>query len=159
MGEDKIEIRSEKVRQIIGEVPSVIVRCGITVITIVILALLAWAYFIPYPETVDVEVRMTKAHETTITIPYRYVNIVEVGMTAIVEFDGYDMETYGTANGKITAISHIPQQTAMGSTFTAQIKITDCKYELVNGMTGRASILVSNESVLQIITKRMANIV
>lgn len=47
MADDKIELRSEKVRHIIGEIPSKIVRYGITIITIVILGLLAGAYFTP----------------------------------------------------------------------------------------------------------------
>ena len=45
MADNKIELRSEKVRHIIGEIPSRIVRYGITIITIVILGLLIGAYF------------------------------------------------------------------------------------------------------------------
>lgn len=52
MADDKIELRSERVRHIIGEIPSGIIRYGITIITIVILGLLVGAYFIPYPETI-----------------------------------------------------------------------------------------------------------
>ena len=46
MADSKIELRSEKVRHIIGEIPSRIVRYGITIITFVILGLLVGAYFI-----------------------------------------------------------------------------------------------------------------
>ena len=51
MADDKIELRSEKVRHIIGEIPSKIVRYGITIITIVILGLLGGhtLYLIPKP--------------------------------------------------------------------------------------------------------------
>ena len=159
MADNKIELRSEKVRHIIGEIPSGIVRYGITIITIVILALLAGAYFIPYPETINAKVQITNAHQGTIDFPYKYVNTMARGMTANIEFEGYDAETYGTANGVITAISHIPRQTAAGSVFTAQVRITDCKYNLVSGMTGTVSILESNESVLQRIVKRIKNII
>ena len=158
MADSKIELRSEKVRHIIGEIPSGIVRYGITIITIVILALLAGAYFIPYPETINAKVQITNAHQGTIDFPYKYVNTMARGMTANIEFEGYDAETYGTANGVITAISHIPRQTAAGSVFTAQVRITDCKYKMISGMTGTASILVSNESVLQKILQRITNI-
>ena len=158
MADNKIELRSEKVRHIIGEIPSGIVRYGITIITIVILALLAGAYFIPYPETINAKVQITNAHQGTIDFPYKYVNTMARGMTANIEFEGYDAETYGTANGVITAISHIPRQTAAGSVFTAQVRITDCKYKMISGMTGTASILVSNESVLQRILQRITNI-
>ena len=159
MVDDKIELRSEKVRHIIGEIPSRIVRYGITVITFVILGLLIGAYFIPYPETINAKVQITNAHQGTIDFPYKYVNTMARGMTANIEFEGYDAETYGTANGVITAISHIPRQTAAGSVFTAQVRITDCKYNLISGMTGTASILVSNESILQRIVRQITNII
>ena len=157
MADNKIELRSEKVRHIIGEIPSRIVRYGITIITIVILGLLIGAYFIPYPETISAKVQMISTHQGTIAIPYKYVNTMASGMTANIEFDGYDAATYGTANGKITAASHTPRQTAAGSVFTAQVKVTACKYKLVSGMTGTATILVSNESVLQRIVKQITN--
>lgn len=157
MADNKIELRSEKVRHIIGEIPSRIVRYGITIITIVILGLLIGAYFIPYPETISAKVQMTSAYQGTIAIPYKYVNTMASGMTVNIEFDGYDAETYGVANGLITATSHTPLQTEDGSVFTAQVKVTACKYKLVSGMTGTATILVSNESVLQRIAKQITN--
>lgn len=157
MADDKIELRSEKIRYIIGEIPSGIVRYGITIITIVLLVLLVGAYFIPYPETISAMVQMTNAHQGTIDIPYKYVNTIARGMTANIEFEGYDAETYGVANGMITAISHTPRQTAAGNVFTAQVKVTDCKYKIISGMTGTASILVSNESVLQRIGRQITN--
>ena len=157
MVDDKIELRSEKVRHIIGEIPSKIVRYGIMIITIVILGLLAGAYFIPYPETISAKVQMTNARQGTIAVPYKYVNTLARGMTVNIEFEGYDAETYGTANGVITATSHIPLQTAEGNVFTAQVRITDCKYNLISGMTGTASILVSNESILKRIVRQITN--
>ena len=157
MADNKIELRSEKVRHIIGEIPSRIVRYGITIITIVILGLLIGAYFIPYPETISAKVQMISTHQGTIAIPYKYVNTMASGMTANIEFDGYDAATYGTANGKIIATSHTPRQTAEGSVFTAQVRITDCRYKIISGMVGTASILISNESVLQRIVKQITN--
>ena len=159
MADSKIELRSEKVRHIIGEIPSRIVRYGITIITFVILGLLVGAYFIPYPETISAKVQITNAHQGTIDFPYKYVNTIARGMTANIEVEGYDAETYGVANGVITATSHTPRQTAEGSLFTAQVRITSCKYKLVSGMTGTASVLVSNESVLQRIVQRITNII
>lgn len=159
MVDDKIELRSEKVRHIIGEIPSKIVRYGIMIITVVILGLLAGAYFIPYPETISAKVQMTNARQGTIAVPYKYVNTLARGMTVNIEFEGYDAETYGVANGIITATSHIPLQTAEGNVFTAQVRITDCKYNLISGMTGTASILVSNESILQRIVRQITNII
>ncbi len=158
MADNKIELRSEKVKHIIGEIPSGIVRYGITIITIVILGLLVGAYFIPYPETVSAKVQMTNARQGTIDIPYKYVNTITRGMTVNIEVEGYDAETYGAANGIITSTSHTPRQTAEGSVFTAQVRITDCRYKIISGMTGTASILISNESILQKIVRRIINV-
>ena len=100
---------------------------------------------------------MANACQGTIDIPYKYVNTIAKGMTTNIEVEGYNAETYGTANGMITAISHIPRQTAVGNVFTAQVRITDCRYKIISGMTGTVSILVSNESVLQRIVKQITN--
>ena len=158
MADSKIELRSEKVRHIIGEIPSGIVRYGITIITIVILVLLVGAYFIPYPETISAKIEMTDRQQGTVDIPYKYVNWVVKGKNVSIELEGYDTEMYGAANGTITVTMHTPRQTAAGSMFTAQVKVTDCKYKIIGGMTGTASILVSNESVLQRILQRITNI-
>ena len=157
MVDDKIELRSEKVRHIIGEIPSGIVRYGITIITIVLLVLLVGAYFIPYPETISARIEMTNRQQGTVDIPYKYVNTVKKGKNVSIELEGYDTEMYGAANGTITATMHTPRQTAEGNVFTAQVKITDCRYKIISGMTGTASILVSNESVLQRIGRQITN--
>ena len=157
MVDDKIELRSEKIRHIIGEIPSRIVRYGITIITIVLLVLLVGAYFIPYPETISARIEMTNRQQGTVDIPYKYVNTVKKGKNVSIELEGYNTEMYGAANGMITATMHTPRQTAAGNVFTAQVKVTDCKYKIISGMTGTASILVSNESVLQRIGRQITN--
>lgn len=149
MEDGSIELRSEKVRQIIGEIPSGIARYGIMVITVVVLGLLICAYFIPYPEFVNATIQMANAHQGSIAIPYKYVNIVEEKMKVRIELDGYDAEIYGTASGIITSSSSIPKHTETGCMFTAQVVITNCRYKPFKGMHGKASILISNESLLQ----------
>lgn len=46
---DKIELRSEKVRQLIGDIPPSLVRWGIAIIAIVFIALIAAVCLLPYP--------------------------------------------------------------------------------------------------------------
>ena len=110
MADSKIELRSEKVRHIIGEIPSGIVRYGITIITIVLLVLLVGAYFIPYPETISAKIEMTDRQQGTVDIPYKYVNWVVKGKNVSIELEGYDTEMYGAANGTITATMHTPRK-------------------------------------------------
>lgn len=102
---------------------------------------------------------MINTHRGILIIPYRYVNTIENGMTVNVEFDGHNADTDGVPESTIVTILHTPHHLAEGNIFTAPIKITDCKYQLIGGMTGTAAILVSNESVLQMIIKRITNII
>ncbi|MDE6866740.1 MAG: hypothetical protein K2J23_05025 [Muribaculaceae bacterium] len=46
---DRIELRSEKVRKLIGEIPPSLVRWGTAIIAIVFIALLAAVFLLPYP--------------------------------------------------------------------------------------------------------------
>lgn len=53
-----IELRSEKVRNIVGQVPPVLLRSGIMIISLVVILVLAGAYFMPYSETLSLQVRL-----------------------------------------------------------------------------------------------------
>lgn len=46
--EQEFELRSEKVRSIIGQIPSSLVRYGITIIGIILICLFVVVYFLPY---------------------------------------------------------------------------------------------------------------
>lgn len=76
--ERSFELRSEKVRSIVGEIPSSLVRYGITTIGAVLLCLLAVAYFLPYKQvcagkaTVHGVTAAASADSTNITILLKF---------------------------------------------------------------------------------------
>lgn len=45
---DRIELRSEKVRKIIGDMPSGFIRYGISIIICILILLFTICYYIPY---------------------------------------------------------------------------------------------------------------
>lgn len=47
--QNDIELRSEKIRGVIGRIPNILVRIGISVISITVLCLLLILFFLPYP--------------------------------------------------------------------------------------------------------------
>lgn len=55
----KIEIRSEEVQEVMGQIPAWIVRWGITLLFIVVLALLVGSYFFTYPDVIVTEMTLT----------------------------------------------------------------------------------------------------
>ena len=48
---DNIELRSENVRKVIGQVPSRLIRTGITFVALVVILLLLAAFLVPLPDT------------------------------------------------------------------------------------------------------------
>lgn len=59
MGDKEIELRSEEVQEVMGQIPAWIVRWGITILFIVVLALLVGSYFFRYPDTIATEMTLT----------------------------------------------------------------------------------------------------
>lgn len=52
---DKIELRSEEVQEIMGEIPSWIIRRGIAILFVVVFVVLLGSYFFRYPEVASAE--------------------------------------------------------------------------------------------------------
>lgn len=53
-----IELRSEKVRNIVGKVPPLLLRMGIAIISIIIISLLVTTYLLPYREYKNIEIEL-----------------------------------------------------------------------------------------------------
>lgn len=110
---EKIELRSEKVRKIIGQIPPRIIRTGTSILFLVFFLLLAGSYFIPYPETVEVNVILKQGKRTNESlfyaealIPYSYLLKIQKGQSAVISVDGYERNTYGVINGKVIYMNH-----------------------------------------------------
>ena len=53
---DNIELRSEEVQDILGQVPRWIVRWGITLVLIILLGILVGSYFFKYPDLINARI-------------------------------------------------------------------------------------------------------
>lgn len=58
----EIELRSEEVQEIMGEVPSWILRRGITVLFLILVALFTGSFFFRYPDVITAEMTLTSLH-------------------------------------------------------------------------------------------------
>ena len=61
--EKQMELRSEKVRNIIGQVPPVLLRCGIMIISVSLLVLVGISAFIPYQPGIAIEINVTQTDD------------------------------------------------------------------------------------------------
>ena len=91
---DNIELRSEKVRNVIGKVPPRLVSLGTVIIAIIILALAVAFYKIPYPISIAANGEVVNQRTVQVFVPYKYLYLFNEPRTAHVTFDGNDNTSY-----------------------------------------------------------------
>lgn len=78
---ENIELRSEQVQKIIGQIPSILTRSGISIIGIIVALLLTVTVFVPYPETLEGEVTIEENdNENTYAkglLPYTFITQIK----------------------------------------------------------------------------------
>ena len=62
MEENKIELRSEPVQEVMSKIPPGILRYGITILFTILLVLLIGSYCFKYPEKIEAEITLTSNH-------------------------------------------------------------------------------------------------
>lgn len=93
--ERNIELRSEKVRNIVGKIPPAVDRYGITVIGLVLVVAVAVSMLIPYKETVSFGVRFNPAQSKTEGVAYletQQVGVLHEGMPVSIMVKGEMVE-------------------------------------------------------------------
>lgn len=88
MDENKsIELRSEKVRNIIGQIPSRIVRLGITIIFVVVFAILSGAYFFRFDHAINAQTLLYSKNQQvhyTIKVSQNKMKYINVGQKLVI---------------------------------------------------------------------------
>lgn len=151
---ENIELRSEKTRHIIGMVPSGIVRYGTLIISLIIIALLVAAYFIPYLDNLQANAMVVEAedggYQIQAYVPYSYVSTIQEGMSAEIEFEGYPSADYGYVSAIIYHIDRNVYNDNGKNFFKVELNIKSSNnFKLLEGMKGTANILISDNSILQ----------
>lgn len=102
---DNIELRSEKVRNVIGKVPPRLVSLGTVIITIIVLALAIAFYKIPYPISIEANGEVINQETVQVFVSYKYLYLFDESRSAHVSFEGNDDASYNcniiSHNGKL----------------------------------------------------------
>ena len=91
---DNIELRSEKVMNVIGKVPPRLVSLGTVLITVIVLALALAFYKIPYPISIEATGEVINQRTVQVFVPYKYLYLFDEPRTAYVSFEGNDDASY-----------------------------------------------------------------
>lgn len=147
---ERIELRSEKVRNIIGRIPPMLIRIGITFICLLLIALFAAAWFIPYPESIKTQAEITAPKTASVYIPYRYITQIKKEMPVEIELEGYNARTYGYLKARITAISSKVEVRDGDNFFIVTVQLLPSPgfpALIEEHMKGNAFILLANKSI------------
>ena len=142
------ELRSEKVRSIVGQVPSSLTYYGITAIGIVLLCLFVMAYFLPYKQVysgtaIIKEAPITTSDSTDINILLRFDNKQPVNVNRQIL---YLQTSNGTSVGTIRKLSTVRDTLARQETL-CRFKTTEI--QPLQNQTVDFKLVVSSSSLLQ----------
>ncbi|GET30783.1 hypothetical protein [Prolixibacter sp. SD074] len=162
MDKDNIELRSEKVRNIIGKIPPRIVRIGISVLFVIVSVVLVGSYFFRYPETVQGEavllshVDSSSNYYVQVTLPYRFITKIQQHQSALIEMEGYDKSRYGLLRGKLIKMSRVPVTMRGMEFFKVTIRLDNGmattqmkRIPFYPNMKGNARIVVGEQPLLE----------
>ena len=146
--ERSFELRSEKVRSIVGQVPSSLTYYGITAIGIVLLCLFVMAYFLPYKQVysgtaIIKEAPITTSDSTDINILLRFDNKQPVNVNRQIL---YLQTSNGTSMGTIRKLSTVRDTLARQETL-CRFKTTEI--QPLQNQTVDFKLVVSSSSLLQ----------
>ena len=145
---DNIELRSEKVRHIIGQVPPALVRTGTMVITLVVIALAIAFYTIRYPITIEAQGKVTSKDSVELLVPYKNLYLFNEPHTARITLEGQDNDdapivcpvTSHSENLLIVDGNHY---------FTAKASIRSNGKKVQPGLKASAKIIISDKTLWQ----------
>ena len=148
---DNIELRSEKVRHIIGIVPPRLVRTGTVVITFVVVALAIAFYTIHYPITIEAQGEMEGNDTLIVRVPYKYLYLFDEQRNVIVNYEGRDDNDPSSV---YPIYSYDDRLLRMGENnyFLAKVCVGADSARLQSGQKAEVRIVVSDRTLWQQIT-------
>ena len=147
---DNIELRSEKVRHIIGKVPPLLVRTGTVVVTLIVIALAIAFYTIRYPITIEVEGRVMPHDTLQIAVSYKYLYLYlfTEPRQVIVTYEGEDRNAQSHVY-TITSFSRRLLSIGPDNYFIAKASVASDRGHIQIGQKAEGQIIVSDKTLWQ----------
>lgn len=146
-----IELKSEKVQSIIGEIPPTLIRWGTTIIATILFLFAIVAYFVPYPETLKINgnVEVKGIPSVKVMLPYEYINRISQGMDVMIICDDENL----SFKEKVLSINRKQQNISEKIFFTVTIHLQSKDVDILKDKKITVSFLISDRSFWQHIKK------
>lgn len=118
--DDEVNLRSEEVQEIMGQMPSWIERWGITLIGAMLMAVLAGAAVFPYPDTlvgrftyIPENILNGKPASGMALMSATGIGKVKNGQTVKVRLENYPDSEFGYLTGEVVSVSKLKDEDGM----------------------------------------------
>jgi hypothetical protein len=155
---NEISLHSEEVQDLLGRVPSWIIRNGMIIVVIVLLILFSGSWMFKYPDiipapvVVALDVNDSTKFKGLVKLRQNFAGKVKVGQQVNLKFVTYPYMEFGLLKGIVNKISSIPT----GDYYALEVglpdklistygKRFDFRYELI----GTAEIITEDQSLLE----------
>jgi hypothetical protein len=122
---DTIELRSQEVKILIGQIPSIILRIGISIISLALMLILLFGYTFKYSEKIDTTILLSQQNDSIagrIKIPVKYSSRIKAGQTVYIYFENKQSASNLCAIASIDKIFNQIFYSQADAYFEAQIK-------------------------------------
>ena len=153
---DEIELRSKEVQDLLGKIPSWLIRNGIVLVMVLLIVLVAGSWFFKYPDIITapvvVAVDAKRANSLTGCVKLKTNGAkVKIGQCVNLKFAVYPYMEYGIVKGVVGKIASIPT----GDSYEVEINLPDQlvttygkKLEFQQELSGTAEIITENQRLL-----------
>lgn len=147
--------KSHEYEAMMGEIPSLLIRCGIPLAFFVMIALLLISAFIEYPETIEAKVVFKQSaggtYDAYLCIEENDISLTKSGQNVYMELNAYPSEKFGIitgviANVHIFALEDGKYLIPVEYTFPPRLEDNIANTELLNG---KAEIVVKQCTLLE----------
>jgi len=158
--QEKIELRSEKVRHVMGQIPPVLVRTGTMIVTVLFAIICYATYKIPYPFTIEADgivISSDSIHNNLMIelfIPYQYNDYYQVKRQVSTTYEGRENVVLEC---DIDSVSDNVVIQNGENFFRAYIRISKNKtkkYRLNENMKVHATTIINKKTILQQIIRK-----
>ena len=154
---DEIELHSKEVQDLLGRMPSWLIRNGIVMVMLILVLLVAGSWLFKYPDIVTAPV-VVMANGTNSPSFSGYVQLglngvgkVKVGQRVNLKFVSYPYLQFGTVKGIVSKVSSLPT----GDAYALEVDLPDQmvtsfgkRLEFKQELKGTAEILTEDISLL-----------
>ncbi|MCX6220925.1 MAG: hypothetical protein NTZ69_08040 [Bacteroidia bacterium] len=154
---DEIELHSKEVQDLMGRMPSWLIRNGIVMVILLLMVLVAGSWAFKYPDVIAAPVVVTTApgNPTTfigcVQLRMNPSGKVQIGQRVNLKFANYPYMEYGVVKGVVGKISTVPN----GDSYALEVNIPGQmvstfgkKLEFQQELKGTAEIITVERSLL-----------